>query len=919
MPLVRWPRTALAAALGLLAVLPPVVARAEPGAPIGDQLRACPENVTVTDDNWAKINAPENAPGDGANVIKAFAIPPQRDKYVWVSNGTAIRMSRDAGCHFDRIHPKPSSETIPREVTDHVITQLVAPNETGLWVSGYYDRGGAGAHQPHILWTPDGVFAPGNVPKEAFETADDGLPSLGTPLNLVVRAANTQLKTGLAYLLIEEPPDVASGDIETPVRRLYRVDLDTTLEQANRRTLLWKRITTLPDGMDSIDGLAMNRITGQLWLWSGKTYSTSIDNAATWDNATALGAITTIDVDDAGGAAVYSKAPDGSIMERVDSNLNKVALLNTPTPVTSAGHATRTGVVAISGPKGTYGYDAGVERWVTLTPPGAKTLTGLAFGRTGQSRMIVGATEKALYRLDLFAGESFVRIKGVGEKFVDINWFPESNLPGALLTPASQVVTVKPGELEDTTVKFRVPPSAPRLDVYFLVDTTLSMSNAIHGLKTGIGKIAGELKKRVPGGRACFGLGEVKDFGAGTGGEDSLRAYRRRVPIDCDITKIQQSLETLQQGGGDLTPEEAQTIGIVQALTGDGSESPPVDPGQSAEFDGNVRVIVTITDAGFKEEPQYPGFPTIATTIEELDAADTFMVGIAVHTENGNWPGAVADLTTVAEGSGTVAPPSGVDCNSDGKVDILPGRPLVCDAETNAPAEIAPAIIGLLLGIPDHGELEIEANDPDNVIVATSAGKTGNEVNKKIVAAADLKFETALELDATVSCTKDQDGKDLLVQFAGRVRKSIVKVAELVVQCRADAPPPPPPPPPPPIVEPVIPVIPVKPPMPLVPIPQFQPPPINNPPPNINPNAGFSQQEEQQFQLATVQQGAQENEQEETEEELAMVGVAHEDAAAATMLLGCATLVSVAGAGMFAHRRRVQRSLRPAYNRTRPF
>jgi hypothetical protein len=918
MPIVRWPRAAVAAALGLLAMASPVTSFADPGAPLGDSLRACKEHVTVDKDNWARIEAPENAPADGPNVIAAFAVPAQNERLVWSSNGTSIKNSRDAGCHWDPIHPKPSSGTIPREATDSVITQLVAPTDEGLWVSGYYDRGGV--HQPHILWSPNAVAKPGNVPTTDFETADDGLPKVGTPLELVVRSSNTTLKSGVAYLLVEEPPDAVSGDVSTPARRLYRLKLDTTLDQAiGRRTFLWEPVQTLPAGFGRIDGLAMNRLTGTVWIWSGADYAASFDTGMNWKTAKAPGPITTVDVDDQDVAAIYSKAPDGNAMQRVTNALKIIGTLITPIPVMTATHGSRGGVVVISGPAGAYGFDVAARRWIKLTPPGTKGFADVALGLSGGlNRMLVGSTEKALYRLDLFAGESFLRVEGTGKKYVDTNWFPDTNLPGALLTPMSRTVTVRPGERKPAPVKFRVPPSALRLDVYFLVDTTLSMANAIDGLKTGIEDIETEIRRRIRG-QACFGLGEVKDFGPGQYGGDSVRPYTRRVPVSCEPGKIRASLDTMQQGGGDVIPEEAQTVGIVQALTGAGSENPPVPGGQSAEFDGNVRVIVTITDAGFKEAPQYPGFPTIPDTIKELDAADTFMVGIAVKT-NANFPGAIADLSEVARGSKTFAPPSGVDCDGDGVIDIPKDEALVCVAEQNEPAEIAPAIIGLLLGIPDFGIIEVEANDPHDVIVETNAGRTGNEVTKKIASATDLKFESSLDFEPVVTCSKEQDGEDLRVQFAGRVREATVKVAELVVQCRGDAPPRLPPPlPPPPVPDPLVPVFPVRPVIPAVPIPQFQPPPINNPPPNLNPNAGFSQQEEQQFQLATVQQGAQENEHEETEEELAMVGVAREDAAAANVLLGCAGIMSVVGAGAYAQRRRVQRSLRPAYIRTRRF
>jgi hypothetical protein len=88
-----------------------------------------------------------------------------------------------------------------------------------------------------------------------------------------------------------------------------------------------------------------------------------------------------------------------------------------------------------------------------------------------------------------------------------------------------------------------------------------------------------------------------------------------------------------------------------------------------------------------------------------------------------------------------------------------------------------------------------------------------------------------------------------------------------------------------------------------------QPPPAPAQPlSNINPNAGFSQQEEQQFQLAAVTQGAADQEDPQEEVELAMSDHRARDAAAGGYVLGGGMMLSSAVA--VAYRRRLQRATR---------
>jgi hypothetical protein len=100
------------------------------------------------------------------------------------------------------------------------------------------------------------------------------------------------------------------------------------------------------------------------------------------------------------------------------------------------------------------------------------------------------------------------------------------------------------------------------------------------------------------------------------------------------------------------------------------------------------------------------------------------------------------------------------------------------------------------------------------------------------------------------------------------------------------------------------------------PAPEIPPPVPNQPPSNINPNAGLSHEEQQQFQLAAVHQGAGEEQAEEVEEaDLAMSGL--DDSDAARLVLGCAGLASAVAGGVYASRRRAQKAMRPSYVRFR--
>ena len=189
-----------------------------------------------------------------------------------------------------------------------------------------------------------------------------------------------------------------------------------------------------------------------------------------------------------------------------------------------------------------------------------------------------------------------------------------------------------------------------------------------------------------------------------------------------------------------------------------------------------------------------------------------------------------------------------------------------------------------------------QIDDPHHVV---------SRVDGRLSRIVDLKRENHQPYTLHLTCSPEQDGADLPVRLYGSVRGETRVTDEIVVHCRA------PKVLPPRVARPVPPEVVPEPSLPkplaaaIVLIEPQAPPNLPN---NMNLNAGLSQEEQKQFQLATVSQGATETEEAE-DVELAMTGLPPaEDRAAAALLLGAATMVS-AGA-VWARRYRTQHAPR---------
>ncbi len=880
------------AALLVLTAAPLLAAHA--GAPTGDNLRACatPGQIQIRKDTWARIRSPQYAANEGERKVTAFAAPPTQRAWVYVTNGSVVQLSVSAGCKWDHIYPAPSqTDAVSATPRPRVVAQLVAPAPNTLWVASYDNAGGT-AH-PHVERTLDATPAAGNKTTAAFESFDNGLPAVGRPVQLAVSAVNRDQ----AYLLIDTAPDVSNG--MSPRRQAFRSTVDLTLQETKVPSKGWTELT-LPDEVAAPAGLVVSPTDSSvIWVWAGSSYAVSTDRGDNWRVRAAGGPVTAIDVDSTGRAAVFARAGEDATLTFVDDTLTVTGTRPVPVVPTVAAHARRYDVHAVAGEDGSYGYDINQQRWVPIHPHGVAPFRQIAFGASGTGRILLGQSGGDLYRLDLFPGDAFLKPpEGAGGNDIKVN------ARGSISTPTLRVqhheVTVAPTKTVPDRVDFGTPPSPVPLDVFFLVDTTDSMGNAINGLKKGVKEIARNLKERTRG-SACFGVGDIKDesivhSGSGT----TLTPYTLVQPITCKLDELQRGVDKLTEGGGNPDEREAQTIALTQAVTGKGQAEPPaVLPGQDAHFTAPTRVIVLITDAGFMQGTGggYT-FPTITDTVRTLNAYhDVKVVGVVVHTDN-DFVKALADVTTVVQGTHTFAPEWGVDCDGIGGPDVGPNEPLVCETENQAPA-IEPAIVALLLNVKDPATMVSRVVDPHHVV---------SRIDGTLSRIVDLKRENHQPYTLHLTCSPEQAGQDLPVRIYGSIRDETLVTDEVVVHCRAPVVPPRP------VGQPDVPEPnpPIPPLRPIAPILLFEPHPVPNNPANLNPNAGLSHEEQQQVQLAGVGQDATDTSEEE-EVELAMSALPSREDRAAELLLGAAMVVVSAGASaVWVSRRRAQHALQPA-------
>jgi hypothetical protein len=157
------------------------------------------------------------------------------------------------------------------------------------------------------------------------------------------------------------------------------------------------------------------------------------------------------------------------------------------------------------------------------------------------------------------------------------------------VSPATNDLTLSIDQTFAEVVKVTIPKSGvvPKVDVYFLADTTSSMDTAINAVKSGIANVMTRIQ--ALGSDVWFGVGDYKDFPIPPVTGNHPYAFKHQHSLSSKIADIEAAVNAWTTTSGKDIPE-AQFYGLDQV-----AEAPGGKIGWRADA---KRIIVWFGDAG---------------------------------------------------------------------------------------------------------------------------------------------------------------------------------------------------------------------------------------------------------------------------------------------------------------------------------
>nr|MBA2726178.1 hypothetical protein [Actinomycetota bacterium] len=412
---------------------------------------------------------------------------------------------------------------------------------------------------------------------------------------------------------------------------------------------------------------------------------------------------------------------------------------------------------------------------------------------------------------------------------VGFNQTDDQIVKASTLSPQDQTIVLEPGQKKTVAYELDLPQRYVPLDVYFLVDTSSSMTTTLRGLALGIADIATELEKaRID---VRFGLAEFRTYPSAfppRNPEPNI-VYRQLVDISPIGEPLAEAIEGLQAAAGGVY--DAHMGALLQAATGSGIDLPPqntppgapdggdIPPGQQARFRQvalGKRVIIHATDEKFGDEDAAsgetslvpkdpPDIPEMPEVLGALNAKGIEHVGLSIG------PLPFEDLTEVSTGTATFAPEEGVDCDGDGSPDIPSSDPLVCmlaPGDSREAVNLVEPVVSLLKAVAKTVPVGLEVSKGLQVV---------DGVRPNIYPDVILQTANVLRFKVTYSCSRAQAGERFPVRLRTETSARLDLEASALVKCKNL----------PQEEDPVPPIVPLVPPLVALVI----PPPIPPPPP----------------------------------------------------------------------------------------
>ncbi len=692
------------------------------------------------DADWTTIEAPVFLGAGAPQDLKGYSVDARTPSRILVTNGRSVMLSDDGGCEWSEVFTLELLPTLdtPISSANATIEAIVMPEAPGASSHVYLvieERAGP-LVRPHVLASED--------KGESWQLRDAGLPPVADVLRMRIAPSDPEA----FYLLTAQPTG------------------SSTLYASQNAGRSWSERGSFPARDFHVDDVNKD----SLWFYGAPGLSHSVDGGrSAASNDYVPSSIST--------GVVYGAPGEKSRVIVYDPDGKSFCLTFEPiaTPglaALSMAHGHQRDSIILSTRAAVWRYRS-PGAWVEITPgvvqgvhrdENAPDITELIVDRT-EDPSAFGMRPREI-----------MKYNGLSLELPSLTPEPPPEPGDVTFGPAEETIELAPGEEKTVRYRLGLPPQPTPLDVFFLVDTTASMESSINGLARGIHEIVAELARSKVD--VEFGIGEYKDYPIpGYGDPVSLDfPYRRNRDLGPADDSLVQAIERMVASGGGTIRRESQLTALFQAATGLGDEF--TAPGQDAGFRADsLKVFVNITDAGFTDEPQHPS-PPFELVGRELKGRGILQIGLAVFGPYGIEE-ARTDLSRMAELTDTLAPPGGVDCDSDGVTDIEAGEPLVCDVtdeESSGVLRLAPAILSSLRAITDSAPVEL---------VATQGAPVIDSITPARLPAVDVKDPQNLVFAVTYAC-KGSSARLNPVKLVPTVRSLGVAGATATVKCKPD-------------------------------------------------------------------------------------------------------------------------------------
>lgn len=657
----------------------------------------------------------------GDQPVALLAAPAFDPNAIYASNGTTVMRSLDAGCSWTTVFTAASD--LPVVPAAAQITALSVPSS---------------ANSSAFIYLGVTVVTAGVERLLIATSRDRGRSWTATEI------ANGPSPLGSVQEFTADP------QVPQKAYAVVRVDAPGAARSAIYATedagATWSRRTTTAGAFDGRRISAdPTRATGLFALLADRLVSSGDGGADFTSVAPPFGsAVRDFDVEvGAGGArlaAALTRRPWAAISGDAGKSWRGVPA---PFPPQSIAVAPLQRLIAVADERHVSLVPAGRASRDASPPGGAPTdisvtaPTARGFSITGLRR---GAVMRATYSLALLPKPPATTGPGV---LTPITLLPPGEVTQfpATLSPVRLRLSLPRGTSQRVPYQLLLPRTPTPVDVMFLIDTTSSMQPVIDGLRQGLARIVDALDSA--GLDAQFGVADFRDYPAphGTGGDEDwpYRLDRRIGPANA---QLRQAIADLEADGGTADGGQSSLTAAYQSATGRGDMSHRityVPPGQQAGYrPGALRLAMLSTDTpphygGERVRTMYgrdvrnPG-PGYGDVIRALRRHEVHQMGLAIKPDSG--PNSMPALTRLAAASRTFAPFGGVDCDGNGLIDVLSGRPLVCVVgseqvtATNLPANtpvkqpdaqvsaggLAAAVVALANGFPDRQPVKVSVS-----------------------------------------------------------------------------------------------------------------------------------------------------------------------------------------------------------------